>query len=50
VKSFTAPGARPADDDLRKEIEMTNVELWLVNIVALTCVCTMALYFIQASF
>jgi hypothetical protein len=29
---------------------MTNVELWLVNLVALTCLCTMALYFIRAAF
>jgi hypothetical protein len=33
-----------------RSFEMTSVELWLVNLVALTCLCTMALYFIRASF
>jgi hypothetical protein len=29
---------------------MTNVELWLVNVVALTCLCSMALYYFHLIF
>jgi hypothetical protein len=50
VKCFTAPGSRQVDADLRKEIAMTNVELWLVNMVALTTLFIMTMYFIRASF
>ena len=29
---------------------MTTMELWLVNLVALACICSMAVYAISASF
>jgi hypothetical protein len=29
---------------------MTNIELWLMNLVALSTLCAMTLYFIRASF
>jgi hypothetical protein len=37
----------------RRRFEMTSVELWLMNLVALTCVCSMGMYvfyLIRASF
>jgi hypothetical protein len=47
VKCFTAPGSRSADDGLRKEIEMTSIELWLVNVVGLTFLCSFMFYLFQ---
>jgi hypothetical protein len=50
VKSFTAPGARQVDAHLERRFEMTNIELWIMNLVTLATLSAMTFYFIRISF